>query len=135
MLHAWFFFWICKIAHLSLSLRLPGNILLKWSSKGQNFAALWLAMMMMLMTMMIFFCGMVDRRKAFSLISSQPHCQRSSPWRIYHMSSAGSKHAQNLSWSFVKWSCAVVITTTSDAMKNLNFIDLEKSWCREFHCL
>ena len=28
------------------------------------------------------FCGMVDRRKAFSLISSQDHCQRSSPSRI-----------------------------------------------------
>ena len=25
------------------------------------------------------FCGMVDRRKAFSLISSRDHCQRSSP--------------------------------------------------------
>ena len=28
------------------------------------------------------FCGMVDRRKAFSLISSRDHCQRSSPPRI-----------------------------------------------------
>ena len=28
------------------------------------------------------FCGMVDRRKAFSLISSRDHCQRSSPSRI-----------------------------------------------------
>ena len=27
------------------------------------------------------FCGMVDRRKAFSLISSRDHCQRSSPSR------------------------------------------------------
>ena len=24
----------------------------------------------------LFFCGMVDQRKAFSLISSQDHCQR-----------------------------------------------------------
>ena len=28
------------------------------------------------------FCGMVDQRKAFSLISSRDHCQRSSPSRI-----------------------------------------------------
>ena len=28
------------------------------------------------------FCGMVDRRKAFSLISSRDHCQRSSSSRI-----------------------------------------------------
>ena len=28
------------------------------------------------------FCGIVDRRKAFSIISSQDHCQRSSPSRI-----------------------------------------------------
>ena len=28
------------------------------------------------------FCGMVDRRKTFSLISSRDHCQRSSPSRI-----------------------------------------------------
>ena len=26
-----------------------------------------------------FFCGMGDQRKAFSLISSRDHCQRSSP--------------------------------------------------------
>ena len=34
-----------------------------------------------LMMMMNCFCGMVDRRKAFSLISSQNHRQRSSPSR------------------------------------------------------
>ena len=31
------------------------------------------------------FCGMVDRRKVFSLISSRDHCQRSSPSRICDM--------------------------------------------------
>ena len=36
-------------------------------------------MMMMMMMMINCFCGMVDRRKAFSLISSLDHCQRSSP--------------------------------------------------------
>ena len=35
-----------------------------------------------LMMMMNCYCGMVDRRKAFSLISSRDHCQRSSPSRI-----------------------------------------------------
>ena len=34
------------------------------------------------MMMMNCFCGMVDRRKTLSLISSQDHCQRSSPSRI-----------------------------------------------------
>ena len=71
-------------------------------------------MMMMMMVMMIMncFCGMVDRRKAFSLISSQDHCQRSSPSWISDMLQAGFKPAQNLSSGFVEWSCAVVITTT-----------------------
>ena len=35
-----------------------------------------------IMMMMNCFCGMVDRRKTFSLISSRDHCQRSSPSRI-----------------------------------------------------
>ena len=33
----------------------------------------------MMMMMINCFCGMVDRGKAFSLISSGDHCQRSSP--------------------------------------------------------
>ena len=41
-----------------------------------------LMIMMMMMMIMNSFCGMVDRRKAFSLISSQDHCQRSSPSQI-----------------------------------------------------
>ena len=36
----------------------------------------------MMMMMMNCFCGMLDRRKAFSFISSRDHCQRSSPSRI-----------------------------------------------------
>ena len=56
---------------------------------------------------------MVDRRKAFSLISSRYHCQRSSPSRISDAPWAGFEPAQNLSSGFVEWSCAVVITTTS----------------------
>ena len=40
--------------------------------------------MMMMMMMMIDCFGMVDQRKAFSLISSWYHCQRSSPLWIWH---------------------------------------------------
>ena len=58
------------------------------------------------------YCGMVDRQKAFSLISSWDHCQRSSPSRISDRLRAGFEPAQNLSSGLVEWSCAVVITTT-----------------------
>ena len=46
------------------------------------------------------FCGMVDKRNVFSLISSQDHFQTSLPSWIYNMPQAG----------FELWSCAVVIT-------------------------
>ena len=59
------------------------------------------------------FCGMADRRKAFSLISSQNHCQRSSPSQISNTLRAGFEPVQNLSSGLVEWSCAVVITTAS----------------------
>ena len=48
--------------------------------------------------MMNCFSGMVNRRKAFSLISSWDHSQKSSPSRI-------------LSSSFAERGCALVITT------------------------
>ena len=70
------------------------------------------SVMMMVMMMMNFFCGMVDQRKAFSLISSWDHYQRSSLSRISDTPQAGFEPAQNLSSGFVEWSCAVVITTT-----------------------
>ena len=69
-------------------------------------------MMMMMMMMMNCFCGMVDRRKAFSLISSRDHCQRSSPLPISDTPQAGFQPVQNLSSDLVEWSCAVVLTTT-----------------------
>ena len=59
--------------------------------------------------MMNCFCGMVDRRKAFGLISSRDHCQRSSPSRISDTPWAGFEPVQNLSSGFVEWSCAVVM--------------------------
>ena len=58
------------------------------------------------------FCGMVDRRKAFSLISSRDHCQKSPPSRISETPRAGFEPAQSLSSGLVEWSCAVMITTT-----------------------
>ena len=46
--------------------------------------------LMKMMKMMInCFCGMLDRRKAFSLISNWDHCQRSLPLRITNMPRAG----------------------------------------------
>ena len=69
-------------------------------------------MMMMMMMMMSSFCGMVDQRKAFSLISSWDHCQRSSPSQISDMLRARYEPAQKLSSGLVEGSCAVVITTT-----------------------
>ena len=59
--------------------------------------------------MMNCFCGMVDRRKAFSLISSRDHCQRSSPSQI---SASRVWASAELSSGLAEWRCAVVITTT-----------------------
>ena len=58
------------------------------------------------------FCGMVDRQKAFSLISSWDHCQRSSSSRISNMPQAGFEPTQNLSSGLFECSCAVVIIIT-----------------------
>ena len=66
-----------------------------------------------LMMMMNCFCSMVDRRKAFRLISSRYHCQRSPPSRI------SDTRKQVLSSGFVEWFCAVVITTTPRCHKIL----------------
>ena len=69
-------------------------------------------MMMMMMMIMNCLCGMVDRRKAFNLISSRDHCQRFSPSRISDTPRAVFEPAQNLSSGLVEWSCTAVITTT-----------------------
>ena len=57
---------------------------------------------MIMMMMMNCFCGMIDGRKAFSLISSQNHCQRSSPSQISDTPRAGFEPAQNLSSGLVE---------------------------------
>ena len=49
------------------------------------------------------FCGIVSRRKPFSLISNRGHCQRSSPSRISYTPWAGFEPAQNLSSGFVEY--------------------------------
>ena len=62
-----------------------------------------------LLMMMNCFCGMVDQRKAFSLISSRNHCQRSSPSRISDKPQAGFQPVQNLSSGLVECSCALAL--------------------------
>ena len=47
-------------------------------------------------------CGMVDRRKTFSLISSLEYCQGFSPSRIFNMPRAGLEPVQNLSSGVVE---------------------------------
>ena len=54
------------------------------------------------MMMMICFCGMVDRQKTCSLISSWGHCQRFSPSRISDTPPAGFEPALNLSLGLVE---------------------------------
>ena len=48
------------------------------------------------------FCGMVDRRKAFSFISSRDLCQRSSTLEIFDTLRAEFELAQSLSLGFVE---------------------------------
>ena len=72
--------------------------------------------------MMNSFCGMVDWRKAFSLISSWDPCQRSSPLQISDTSQAEFEHVQNLSSGLVESRFVVVITTAptkSDISKSV----------------
>ena len=57
---------------------------------------------LVMMKMMNYFCGMVDRRQAFSLISSRDHCQRSPPLRIFDSPQAGFEPVQNLSSGLIE---------------------------------
>ena len=78
------------------------NLVYELPNDLPNDLRLRMMMMMMMMMMMNCFCDMVDRRKAFSLISSSDHCQRSSPWRIFDTPRAGFEPVQNLSSGFVE---------------------------------
>ena len=60
----------------------------------------------------IVFAEWLTEERHLCLISSQDHCQRFSPFQISDMLQADFLPVQNLSSDFVKWSCAVVITTT-----------------------
>ena len=103
---------------------------------------------LMMMMMINCFCGMVDRRNTFSLISSGNLCQRSSPSRISDTPRAGFESAQNLSSGFVGISCAVVIITTprshsltvstwrnSAFISAINKILKAKCLMHNFHCI
>ena len=79
-----------------------------------------------MMMMMNFFCGMVDRRNMFSLISSRDHCQRSSPLRISNTPQSEIEPAQNLSSHLVEESCAVV--TTSKSRRHINKKRMSPLW-------
>ena len=59
-------------------------------------------LMMMMLMIMNCFCGMVDRRKVISLISSLGHCQRSLTSRISNTPGTGFEPAQNLSSGLVE---------------------------------
>ena len=66
-----------------------------------------------IMVMMVnCFYGMVDGRKALSLMSSWNHRQRFSPSQISETLRTGFETAQNLCSGFVEGSYAVKITTT-----------------------
>ena len=86
---------------------------------------------MMMMIMMNCFCDMVDGRKAFSLISSWDHCQRSSLLWISNTPRAGFEPAQNLSADLVEWSCAVVLTTTP-RHQQINYTVISNYQCFDY---
>ena len=81
----------------------------------------------MMMMMMNCFCGMVNRRKALSLIYSWDHCRRSSPLRISDTPRAGFEPAQNLSSRLAEWSFAVMTPTTTNVL-NQAFWKIDYRW-------
>ena len=88
-------------------------------------------LMMTIMIMMRFFCGMVDRRKTFSLISSHDDCQRSSPSWISDTSRAEHEPLQHLSSGFIESSCGRVITTTH-LVCGIRMLKSEQIWKESF---
>ena len=96
------------------------------SGKELFHCIIWQRIMMIMM--MNCFCGMVDRRKGFSLISSRNHCQRSSPSRICDTPRGGFGTAQNLSSGLVEWTRAVVITITPRRHELFHFIVWQRLW-------
>ena len=78
-------FWYCELCaknRLGGGRKLVLLVFVPWRCFNRQWV-IWVVMMMMMM--MNCFCIMVDRRKAFSLVSNWDHCQRSSPSRISDM--------------------------------------------------
>ena len=80
------------------------------------------------------FCGMVNWRRVFSLISSRDHSQRSLPFWISDTLQAEFEPAQSLSLGFVKWSCAAVITTTYTTVPQLSEEIIYNNFLRQLWC-
>ena len=85
---------------------LLSKVYITWAKKVQRSYLSWHWRVMMMK--MNCFCGIVDRRNTFSLISSRDHCPRSSPSRISNTPRSGIEPTQKLSSGLVEWSCAVV---------------------------
>ena len=87
------------------SVQFSSNIYLRYSAFrycATSTPEYWVEWHMMMM-MMSCFCGMVDRRTAFSFISSHDHCQRPSPSRISDTPRAGFEpHRTEFRFSWIK---------------------------------
>ena len=88
------------------------------------------------------FCGMVDRRKTFSLISSRDHSQRSLPSRISDTPRAGFEPAQNLSSGLYSSDDNHYTTAPSDSVIDLlrmidllRFISNDLNDLKHYYCL
>ena len=87
-----------------------------------------------MMVMMNCFCGMVDQRKAFSLISNQDHCSPCSLWRISDTTRAGFDPVQNLSSKVVQ-QCHKIIADNVKCLKVFEKAIEKKLPCRQLFCL
>ena len=65
----------------------------------------------------IFFCGVVDWRKAQGLIFSRDNCQRFSSWQISNTLAAWFEPTQNYISGFAEWGCAAVTTRDHDIIQ------------------
>ena len=108
---------IIRVCYLGFSILTFKRICCIASTISQFFIAKIKFMMTMMITMMMnCFCGIVDRRKAIRLISSRDHIVRD--YTITDL-----RHTMNRNWtctepefSFLEWSCTVVLTTVNRTM-------------------
>ena len=88
-----------KVAHYSVSILPEHQKYLKFLFQGKFYQFTFMMMMMMMMMMIMnCFYGMVDWQKAFSLIFSWDHCQRSSPSRISNTPWTCAEPEHRLCW-------------------------------------